>query len=256
MNIYNEFRKTAINRYSKTALVMMNDEGETKEYTFGQTLQQADVFCSRLKAMGVVAGDRVCIASEGRPEWNIAFLACAKLNATAVLLDYSLPAAELVTLVKKSQPVCVVASQKAAKKLTSVKNMPVLDIQNQLDRLDGSGENILRKGEVGDPDIAVIIFSSGTTRTASGIMHTHDSQINSCKMVCQCNGITDNERYLGILPNSHIYGLFAQVLAPLLTGGTVCFIESLSAKGLSAGFQNFKPTVFPGVPKVYELLKT
>ena len=39
MNIYNEFRKTAINRYSKTALVMMNDEGETKEYTFGQTLQ-------------------------------------------------------------------------------------------------------------------------------------------------------------------------------------------------------------------------
>lgn len=256
MNIYNEFRKTAINRYSKTALVMMNDEGETKEYTFGQTLQQADAFCSRLKAMGVVAGDRVCIASEGRPEWNIAFLACAKLNATAVLLDYSLPAAELVALVKKSQPVCVVASQKAAKKLTSVKNIPVLDIQNQLDRLDGSGENILRQGEVGDPDIAVIIFSSGTTRTASGIMHTHDSQINSCKMVCRCNGITDNERYLGILPNSHIYGLFAQVLAPLLTGGTVCFIESLSAKGLSAGFQNFKPTVFPGVPKVYELLKT
>ena len=105
MNIYNEFRKTAINRYSKTALVMMNDEGETKEYTFGQTLQQADVFCSRLKAMGVVAGDRVCIASEGRPEWNITFLACAKLNATAVLLDYSLPAAELVALVKKSQRV-------------------------------------------------------------------------------------------------------------------------------------------------------
>ncbi|MFR9035929.1 MAG: hypothetical protein ACLVIP_04970 [Ruminococcus sp.] len=44
MNIYNEFRKTAINRYSKTALVMMNDEGETKEYTFGQTLQQVDIF--------------------------------------------------------------------------------------------------------------------------------------------------------------------------------------------------------------------
>lgn len=108
MNIYNEFRKTAINRYSKTALVMMNDEGETKEYTFGQTLQQADAFCSRLKAMGVVAGDRVCIASEGRPEWNIAFLACAKLNATAVLLDYSLPAAELVALVK-SHSLCALS---------------------------------------------------------------------------------------------------------------------------------------------------
>ena len=49
MNIYNEFRKTAINRYSKTALVMMNDEGETKEYTFGQTLQQADILNTKIE---------------------------------------------------------------------------------------------------------------------------------------------------------------------------------------------------------------
>lgn len=132
--------------------------------------------------MGVVAGDRVCIASEGRPEWNIAFLALCKAKRHSPSFGLFASCGELVALVKKSQPVCVVTSQKAAKKLTSVKNMPVLDIENQLDRLDGSGENILRQGEVGDPDIAVIIFSSGTTRTASGIMHTHDSQINSCKM--------------------------------------------------------------------------
>lgn len=56
MNIYNEFRKTAINRYSKTALVMMNDEGETKEYTFGQTLQQADVFAAALKPWALWQG--------------------------------------------------------------------------------------------------------------------------------------------------------------------------------------------------------
>lgn len=56
MNIYNEFRKTAINRYSKTALVMMNDEGETKEYTFGQTLQQADIFAAVLKPWALWQG--------------------------------------------------------------------------------------------------------------------------------------------------------------------------------------------------------
>lgn len=110
---------------------MMNDEGETKEYTFGQTLQQADIFCSRLKAMGVVAGDRVCIASEGRPEWNIAFLACAKLNATAVLLDYSLPAAELVALVK-SHSLCALSLLKGGKEAYKRENIPVLDIQTSL----------------------------------------------------------------------------------------------------------------------------
>lgn len=254
MNIYHEMKKAAVDRYSKTALVMYYDDGDEVEYSFGQTLQYIDRYAEKLRKLGVCEGDRVCIASEGRPEWNIAFMACAKLSATAVLLDYSLPSAELSSLVTKSQPMCVICSHKAAKKLAGL-DIAVLDIENELKFYGGSSHIVKRRGLAGDPETAVIIFSSGTTKTASGIMHTHESQIKSCKMVCECNGITDDDRYLGILPNSHIYGLFAQVLAPMTTGGTVCFIESLNAKGLSRGFTEFKPTVFPGVPKVYELLR-
>ena len=86
-------------------------------------------------------------------------------------------------------------------------------------------------------------------------MHYHETLIKSTEMCLDTNGLADDERYLGILPNSHIYGLFAQVLAPMLYGSQVGFIEALNAKGLTKAFQSFKPTVIPAVPKIYELLK-
>lgn len=108
----------------------------------------------------------------------------------------------------------------------------------------------------GDEAIASIIFSSGTTRVASGIMHGHDGIIGSAFMCVNNNGVDGKDRFFGILPNSHIYGLYTQVIAPLILGGSVCFIQSLDAACLLGALQGYQPTVFPAVPKVFELLKT
>lgn len=255
MNIYREMKKAAMTHYSKTALILMEDDGAKTEYTFAQSLRYINDFADRLTELGVREGDRVGIASESRPEWNFVFMACAKIQATAVLLDYSLTPPELAALAEKAQLCCVAASERSCKALSGNIDVPILDLCSGL-ALYGENSEIVRRGVKGDKDTAVIIFSSGTTRTASGIMHTHDSQLLSCKMVCECNGITDDERYLAILPNSHIYGLFAQVLAPMTTGGTVCFLKSLNGRSLTLGFKNFKPTILPAVPKIYELLKS
>lgn len=256
MNIYIEMKRAAMAHYSKTALMLMEDSGETVMYTYAESLRYINDFADRLTGIGVKAGDRIGIAAESRPEWNFAFMACAKLEATPVLMDYSLPASELRELARKAQLCCLLVSDKSYENLGSCGSIPTLNICRGLEFTPGSPTVLDRSGMKGDKNIGVIIFSSGTTKTASGIMHTHDSQINSCRMVCRCNGITDSERYLGILPNSHIYGLFAQVLAPMLTGGTVCFLSSLNGRSLSMGFSEFSPTILPAVPKVYELLKT
>lgn len=255
MNIYIEMRKTALKHYGKTALSILDSEGIVTNYTYVKVLQLTDRFADRLVSMGITSGDRVGISAEACPYWNMAFMACAKIQATAVLIDSSLPQKELLALVKKAQLSCLIASPKVIKEIGCLENVPVLDLFNDLAFAEQSCETPNKNVMPGDEKIAVIIFSSGTTKTASGIMHTHDSQIKSCRMVCECNGIDYNDVFLGILPNSHIYGLFAQVLAPMLTGGSVGFIQSLNAKGLTGGFHEFRPTVVPGVPKVYELLK-
>ena len=256
MNIYSEMRKAAIERLDKVSIVMIGESGERNEYTYAQTLQLCDEYAQTLDNYGVKAGDRIGIAAESRPEWNFAFMACAKLCATPVLIDYSLPEKEMLALIEKAQLSALLVSDKVIEKLGTINNTPIFNICRRLQPAENSTTELNRNVMAGDKKIGVIIFSSGTTKTASGIMHTHDSQIKSCRMVCEANGITEKDRYLGILPNSHIYGLFSQVIAPLTSGATVGFISSLNAKGLANGFEIFQPTILPAVPKIYELLKT
>ena len=109
-----------------------------------------------------------------------------------------------------------------------------------------------------DPDetVAAIIFSSGTTRRAAGIMHTHDNLIDTTRMTLDVQKLTENDRYLAIIPNSHIYGVICLVLGPALSGADAHYIESLSADAVLGAFNEYHPTVLPAVPKVYELFMT
>lgn len=68
--------------------------------------------------------------------------------------------------------------------------------------------------------------------------------------------LTSEERFLSVLPNSHIYGLICLVLGPALSGAQVHYIESLSAEAVLGAFAEVHPTVLPGVPKLYELFRT
>lgn len=255
MNIYKEFEKISYSYNDKAAMILLHDSGKMTGFTYGQARHLTDSFADCISSAGIKAGDRVAIASESRPEWNIAFMACEKLGCTAALIDSSLPAAEMLALIDKAQVSCVIASEKVHSVIGSVKDIPTLNIDDNLSVFSDSIEKCAISQPKGNENAAVIIFSSGTTKTASGIMHTHDSLIKSAAMCLDTNKLSDDERYLGILPNSHIYGLFAQVLAPMLYGSQVGFVLSLNAQGLTSAFENFKPTVIPAVPKIYELLK-
>lgn len=253
MNIYREFEKISFTYNDKAALIAVGG-GKMTGLTYAQTRELIEEYAQKLKDTGIKPGDRIAIAGESRPEWNIAFMAAEKLECTAALIDASLPKDEMLALIEKAQVGCIIASPKVYEAIGQPDGIPVLNMTDKLSAFSDS--SITAKAcENTDRDIAVIIFSSGTTKTASGIMHYHETLIKSTEMCLDTNGLADDERYLGILPNSHIYGLFAQVLAPMLYGSQVGFIEALNAKGLTEAFQSFKPTVIPAVPKIYELLK-
>lgn len=256
MNIYREFEKISLYRSDKKAISAIGNDGIITELTYAQTKKLIGEYSERLSSLGIRTGDRIAIAGESCPEWNIAFMAAAKLECTSVLIDASLPGSEIVSLIEKAQVRCIIASPKVSGIIGAVKDIPTLDMTDKLSFFTYSCNSVRKVCENTDKEVAVIIFSSGTTRTASGIMHYHDTIIKSAQMCVSANKLSGKDRYLGILPNSHIYGLFSQVIAPMLTGAQIGFVESLTAQGLTSAFSLFKPTVIPAVPKIYELLKT
>ncbi|BBF44037.1 long-chain-fatty-acid--CoA ligase [Lachnospiraceae bacterium KM106-2] len=254
MNIYSEIEKVSFNQGKKTAMILWETKGDQQKVSYQEMIQKVESYSLILNEIGLREGNRVAIVAESKPEWVFAYLAILKNKGTAVLLDASLPAEELKVLIKKSRLSAIYASATQLEKIIEVEKMPILNVSEGGIRTNNEvcDQTLLD----GDERIASIIFSSGTTKVASGIMHGHDGIIGSALMCVNNNGVDGSDRFFGILPNSHIYGLYTQVIAPLILGGSVCFIESLDAACLLGALQGYQPTVFPAVPKVFELLKT
>lgn len=256
MNIYEEVVKAGANRQDKTAMMLWGTDGERSVYTYRRMFDSIGAFAGILSQAGMARGFRAAIVAESCPEWGIAYLAILKAGGTPALIDASLPADDIQNMIEQCDPACIYVSASTADKLGDGKGLPLFDIHSVGAAYPGfEGRTCPAFQDDCDERVASIIFSSGTTRRASGIMHGHEAVIGSALMCCNNNGVGSEDRFLGVLPNSHIYGLYVQVIAPLILGGTVCYIESLDAACLAGALQGFKPSVFPAVPRVFELLR-
>ncbi len=260
MNIYESVLEVNAPHPEKRAMSITLNNGEQRIYSYGEVFEKVDFYARTLTAAGIRAGDRIAFVSEGCPEWTIAFFASCKLHCTAALIDASLTAVELDEFITLSDVRAAFFSPKTAEKCKN--NAPcAFPVFNILDCSVLEGFSAAVPAELPatpDPDetISCIIFSSGTTRKAAGIMHTHDSLINTTRMTLEIQGLTSDDRYLAIIPNSHIYGVVCLVLGPSLSGADVHYIESISADAVLGAFAEYHPSVLPAVPKVYELFRT
>ena len=241
----------------KTAISLRLDNGGIRSYSYEQLFAHVDIFADALISAGIVPGDRVAIVAENCPEWCIAYLAIMKQKATAVLIDASLEQDEIWKLLRKSKVRGICTTHKIIEKPGMISDIPVFDILDNAKSFDGYNSKVsTKKTTDGDENISTILYSSGTTKTASGIMHSHDALLKTTNMVIESNHLRNDSRFLAILPNSHIYGLICQVIGSLMLGATLCFLESLNAEMLSGAFQDYRPTIFPAVPQMYEMLKS
>ncbi len=256
MNIYQQIKSKNVTNLSKVAMTIQLRDSSDRSYTYEQVFLEVDRFETVLREALIKSGDRIALIAESSPEWSIAYLAIQKLGATAVLLDASLDSQNIITLLEQSEVRGIFTSPDTIKKLKSIFDVPVFNLLERGELFPQSPcITSFVEGYTENKEVSSIIFSSGTTKKASGIMHSHDSLLLSSQNCLDANRLTANDRFLAILPNSHIYGLVCQLIGPLLLGATTCFLETLSPDTLSAAFGNFRPTVLPAVPKVYELLK-
>lgn len=260
MEIYSSIRQVNLKNKTKIAVSMTMDSGVVKKYNYETLFTESEQYAAQLEISGIRQGDRVILVAENSPQWQMAFLGIMKLKATAVLIDASLGAEDLKSLIEKSDARCIYTSEKVKEKLgdSAPYRVPIMNLDNGGRPFKDSYKVLspfIPKTEDGDPNIALIIYSSGTTRSAAGIMHTHDAMIKTIRMITKENDLTSRDRILSILPNSHIYGVVTCLLGSMLLGASLHYVESISNENILSAFETFKPTVFPCVPKVFELFE-
>ena len=100
---------------------------------------------------------------------------------------------------------------------------------------------------------ATLIYTSGTTGDPKGVMCSHDSCTYNAKAAIQAVGLSDGERFVGYLPLNHVAAQFIDTMLLTVIKMTMYMARPDALKGtLTETLKKAKPTVFVGVPRVFE----
>jgi long-chain acyl-CoA synthetase len=223
------------------------------------------------ESWGIGKGDRVAILSENRPEWTITDFAALSLGAITVPV-YPTQTAEQTSFILNDSGARVIAvsSQQQLEKVltiqqhTPVERIVVMDAVEtahavHMQRLmlqgpaDFDAQFDSRARAVRPEDLATIIYTSGTTGTPKGAMLTHGNLATNIS--CSLEGFPIGNQdavSVSFLPLSHVTARHAD-FALLLRGVTLAYCPDITQ--LAQALVEVKPTIFVGVPRVYEKIR-
>jgi long-chain acyl-CoA synthetase len=224
-----------------------------------------------LVALGVGAGQSVCILGANRPEWVIFDVGAMAAGAIPAGIYTTSSPAECAYILNHSEaPVLLVENEVQWQKIASVRaELPhlrhvvmmqsgpkiddplVIGWDDFLTRGDGHGGALEERLEALRPDtVSTLIYTSGTTGQPKAVMLTQDNLTWTAGQACDLVGGSSNERLLSYLPLSHIAEQMFTIHIAAVAGFPVYYAESIDK--LLANLLEVKPTVFFGVPRVWE----
>lgn len=103
-------------------------------------------------------------------------------------------------------------------------------------------------------DVAVLLYTGGTTGVPKGVMLTHYNQVANAIQAASIGYYDGPSRVLAVLPYFHTYGMTTCLHAPLSQGGSIVLLPQFHIKDTLKAIQRHRPTHFPGVPTMYVAL--
>jgi long-chain acyl-CoA synthetase len=107
--------------------------------------------------------------------------------------------------------------------------------------------------QISPDDLAVIVFTSGTTDLPKGVCLTHSNLVANTLQTR--HWVPDleygQEVCLSVLPLMHSYGMTAAMNVPIALAATIVLLPVFELNEVLEHIKKYKPTIFPGVPAIY-----
>ena len=235
--------------------------------SYKELLDQVLRFGKGLENLGIKPRTHVSLIGENRVQWGIAYLTAMTFNHIIVPIDKNLSANEILNIIHESDSEAIIFTETFASMLKESKN--VFKKLKHFISMDLPGENewvfsmpqlineslplgISELPEIDPNETAEIIFTSGSLGRAKGVMLSQKNLASNLMSMTKMIQINKEDRFLSVLPIHHTYECSCGFLCPLFMGSSVHYARSL--KTVSEDMQKAKPTIFLGVPLLYDKL--
>ena len=261
MNLATAFAESVKKRSDKIALFW----GE-REYSYNELWAQTLLVAEQLQnTFGVRPGDRVALWLKNCPEFVPALFGVLQLGAVVVPVNnffktdevnFILADAGVEVLITDAELGTHFRSLAAARphlKMFKVESISELSAEQGRARVGAHGHGSKsRSHPVAVSDLAVLIFTSGTTGRPKGAMLSHKNllhNVESCRIVLQT---VDVDRFAVLLPLFHSYMLTVGLLLPLLVGGSIVLVKSLHpVRNTLQEILQRRASVLPAIPQFF-----
>ncbi len=258
---------------SKTAYQVKRD-GRWQSVTWGGFAEEVCIAARALIALGFPRGGKVAILGFNRPEWVILDLAAMLAGGAPAGIYTTSSPDEVQYIVHHSEAHVVLVEDAAqlAKVIARRDQLPLLHAVILMRGAAASGDGVLswddfnRKADavpqaeldariaaLEASQLATLIYTSGTTGPPKGVMLSHANLAwTAQRLIDVGGGAVDGDVSLSYLPLSHIAEQMGTIHMPVTAGSRVDYAESLDK--LADNLKEVRPTIFFGVPRVWEKL--
>ena len=268
-------------RFPESIALRNKEFGIWNEISYLDFWNRSTYLASALMVYGVNKGEKVAVHSENRPEWFIADLGIQAAGAVTVGLYPTNPKSEVEYLLGHSETVILFAEdqEQVDKALAVQENLPSLKLIVYFDKkgmykydseylisfeefleigkekLDLNIEQINQTiNNIQDDDLALLVYTSGTTGPPKGSMITHGNlkwvSGNLVTTVFVESVNTKNPQFLSYLPLCHIFARLTDLLIATQLIATINFSESTDT--VQSDLVDIQPDFFPAVPRIWE----
>ncbi len=271
-------------RFGPYKALIYEDGQEVREYTNIDIAREAAQLASGLQALGIEKGDRVIVMMINCPEVVISYQAIARAGAIIIPVMPLLKGPEVRYIAENSAAKAVITSPILLPLLRgALAGVPTMQHIISTGTVEIAGDNasrphihaysdIVAKGtlvdatnwvpttegtvRVSEDDIAVILYTSGTTGKPKGVVLTHRNLISNAvsgRGTDRLGGEGDTETYLAVLPLAHAYGMLASNVF-FLRGLAVVAHPRFDTTAVLSAIERHRVVSFAGVPAMFVVL--
>ena len=253
------------------------DLGVWRPITWREYFYRVEMFCLGLVSLGLRQKDSVSILGDNCPEWLFADLAIQAAGGVSVGVYPTNSAVQVKYILEHSDTrYVVVRDQEQLDKVLEIKDeLPLLNRAIVIDMkgvrkykdpiiisysdVEEIGRNLREKdptlfskmiSETKTDDVAIIVYTSGTTGPPKGAMLSHRNITSVVDAFFKVLPVYEADSLVSALPLCHVAERLFSLFIPMKAGCTINFAENVST--LQADMIEISPTIFLTVPRILE----